>query len=89
MLIRGSPNGARHTIHTLVAIGRNRWSSSIGTSGRHQSESVVAMARCAQLVVEMGVPKLRGVRRPPYPTGPQALLVTVDAAEVVGCHLAF
>jgi DNA polymerase-1 len=39
-------------------------------------------------LIEIGVPRLLGVRRPPYPTGPQALLVTIDADIVVGCHLA-
>ena len=55
MPIRGSPNGAAHscprfsTASGLVdAIARNRWTPSIGTGGRHQSESVVAITRCAQ-----------------------------------------
>ncbi len=39
-------------------------------------------------LIEIGVPKLLGIRHPPYPTGPQALLVTIDAHEVVACHLA-
>ena len=39
-------------------------------------------------IVEIGMAEQRGIRRPPYPTGPQALLVTIDAAEVVACHLA-
>jgi hypothetical protein len=30
-------------------MARNGWSPSIGTTGRHQSEQVVAIARCAQL----------------------------------------
>jgi integrase len=32
----------------LVAIPRNRWSRSIGTAGRNQSERLVAITRCAQ-----------------------------------------
>lgn len=40
------------------------------------------------LIVEIGVPRLLKVRRPPYPTGPQALLVTINADIAVGCHLA-
>jgi len=61
MPIRGSPNGAPLTlIHSppgpVDAIARNRWTPSlgmrwtpsIGTAGRHQSESVVAINRCAQ-----------------------------------------
>ena len=31
----------------LVAIARNGWSRSIGTTGRNQSEQVVAITRCA------------------------------------------
>ena len=50
MLIRGSPNGARHPIHTPAAIGRNRWPSSTGMAGRHQSEPLAAIARYAQSV---------------------------------------
>ena len=37
---------------------------------------------------EIGVPKLRGVRFPPYPTGPQSLVITIDATELFGMHLA-
>src|SRR5688572_10228839 len=40
------------------------------------------------LLVEIGATRLLGVREPPYPTGPQALLVTIDADRLVGCHLA-
>ena len=47
MPIRGSPNGARHPVHRLVAIARNGWSRSIGTPGRNQSEQLVAITRCA------------------------------------------
>jgi hypothetical protein len=39
-----------HNPIAVVAIARNRWSSSIGTTGRHQSEQVVAITRCAHLV---------------------------------------
>jgi hypothetical protein len=35
-------------VHSLVAINRNRWSRSIGTPGRNQSEPVVAITRYAQ-----------------------------------------
>ena len=35
-------------IHSLVVIARNGWSRSIGTPGRNQSESGVAISRCAQ-----------------------------------------
>jgi len=48
MPIRRSPNGANHPVHSLVAIARNGWSQSIGTTGRDQSEQVVAITRCAQ-----------------------------------------
>ena len=56
MPIRGSPNGARHTLRPqagrdrperVVGINRNDWSQSIGTAGRDQSESLVAIIRCA------------------------------------------
>ena len=36
------------SVHSLVAIARNRWSRSIGTPGRNQLEQVVAITRCAQ-----------------------------------------
>jgi hypothetical protein len=36
----------------LVAIARNRWSRCVGTGGRDQSESVVAIARCAHHAVD-------------------------------------
>ena len=36
-------------VHSLVAIARNGWSRSIGIGGRNQSESVVAISRCAQI----------------------------------------
>jgi hypothetical protein len=34
----------------MVAIDRNRWSSSIGMGGRHQSETPVAMPRSAHAI---------------------------------------
>ena len=37
MPIRRSPNGPHHPPSQLVAITRNRWSQSIGTTGRNQS----------------------------------------------------
>lgn len=37
---------------------------------------------------QCGVPKLGTLRRPPYPTGPQALLVTINAEDLLGLHLA-
>ena len=55
---------------------------------RHQPLVLLARDVGSNMVVELGVPKLLGVRHPPYPTGPQALLVTVDANEVAACHLA-
>jgi hypothetical protein len=48
MPIRRSPNAAHHPVHSLIAIARNGWSRSIGTTGRNQSEQVVAITRCAQ-----------------------------------------
>jgi len=36
-------------VHSLVAIARNGWSRSIGTLGRNQLESVVAISRCAHV----------------------------------------
>src|SRR6185437_896970 len=49
-LICGSPNGVHHALHSpvaLVAIDRNRWSSSTGNGGRLQPEIPVAIARSA------------------------------------------
>lgn len=37
---------------------------------------------------QIGMPKLGALRCPPYPTGPQALLVTIDAQDLLGLHLA-
>jgi DNA polymerase-1 len=42
----------------------------------------------SERTIQFGIPKLRGVQNPPYPTGPQALIVTVDARELVACHVA-
>lgn len=53
MPIRRSPNDARHPIHRVVAITRNRWSRSIGMTGRNQSERLVAIIRYAQSWVRM------------------------------------
>ena len=38
--------------------------------------------------VQIGVPKLYRLRQPPYPTGPQALLITVQAENLACLHLA-
>lgn len=51
MPIRRSPNDARHPVHRVVAITRNRWSRSIGITGRNQSERLVAITRCAHHAV--------------------------------------
>lgn len=57
--------------------------------GERTSPVALAATNAATgMLVEVGMPKLLTVRRPPYPTGPQALLVTIDAPIVVGCHLA-
>ncbi len=37
---------------------------------------------------QVGVPKLHRHRQPPYPTGPQALLVTIHAEDLACLHLA-
>ncbi len=37
---------------------------------------------------QVSPPELLDCAGPPYPTGPQCLLVTIDANELVGCHLA-
>lgn len=65
----------------------------IFTVSRRPGEVVSPVALAAQdassgNLIEIGVPRLLSVRHAPYPTGPQALLVTVDAALVVACHLA-
>ena len=48
MPIRSHPTTPVTPVHRLVAIPRNRWSRSIGTHGRNQSERLVAIIRCAQ-----------------------------------------
>ena len=50
--------------------------------------AIAAMDLSSTAVVQVGMPKLRGVRRPPYPTGPLTLIVTIDAQLLAGCHLA-
>ena len=37
---------------------------------------------------QFGVPKLGALSRPPYPTGSQVLLVTINAQDLIGLHLA-
>jgi DNA polymerase family A len=39
-------------------------------------------------VSQIGMPKLEGQRNPPYPTGPQALIVTVQAEAMACVHVA-
>ena len=43
MPIRRSPTALNTPVHSLVAIAWNRWSRSIGTTGRNQSEQLVAI----------------------------------------------
>lgn len=50
--------------------------------------ALVAKNASTEQMIELGVPKLLSVKHPPYPTGAQALLVTINANEVVACHLA-
>jgi DNA polymerase-1 len=50
--------------------------------------TLAAMDLAGALVLQIGRPKLQAIRRPPYPTGPQTLIVTVDAQQLAGCHLA-
>jgi hypothetical protein len=60
MPIRALPNGrpipprgrGRHRPKSVVAIDRNRWSSSIETTGRLQPKQLVAITRCAQCAAE-------------------------------------
>jgi hypothetical protein len=88
MPIRRSPNGAGHTVHSLVAINRNRWSRSIGIGGRNQSESVVAISRYAQ--------RVRGHHHRPAAgraagcgrSGPPSRLRAADIALAVACYRA-
>ncbi|MEO0810584.1 MAG: DNA polymerase [Pseudomonadota bacterium] len=49
---------------------------------------VVALDTSTGKITQIGMPKLEGQRRPPYPTGPQALLVTVLAEDLGLLHLA-
>lgn len=39
-------------------------------------------------LIEIGMPRLLDVRHPPYPTGPQAAICTVDVRELAAFHLA-
>lgn len=50
--------------------------------------ALAAMETRGGRLVEIGMPKLGGVRNVPFPTGPQCLVVTVEAEVVVGCMLA-
>ena len=63
------------------------------TTGAGPGERLLPLALaareiCSGLLVEISTPRLLGVVEPPYPTGPRALLVTIDADRLVGCHLA-
>lgn len=49
--------------------------------------AMVAKDAASGCLVEVGVPKLLSIRKPPYPTGPRALLVTIDAHQLAACHL--
>lgn len=55
---------------------------------RIEPTAIAAMDLAAAAEIQIGIPKLLGVRRPPYPTGPQTLIVTIDAYLLTGCHLA-
>lgn len=50
--------------------------------------ALVAQAIGSQRIIEIDLPRLKGVTHPPYPTGAQTLLVTIDACAVAACHLA-
>jgi len=41
----------------------------------------------SQKTVQLGRPKLLQVTHPPYPTGPQSLIVTFDATHLMSLHL--
>ena len=49
-IVEDHPTALVTPVHSLVAIGRNGWSRSIGTPGRNQLELVVAISRYAQRI---------------------------------------
>ena len=71
MPIRGSPNGASHTrpqpgrdrSEQVVAINRNRWSQSIGTGGRDQSECARHLGEALDKVRKAEYARLSGKDR--------------------------
>lgn len=55
---------------------------------RPQPIALAAKEVCSNDIIEMGTPRLLDVKSPPYPTGPQALVVTINGQEVASFHLA-
>jgi len=88
MPIRGSPDGAHHPRpqagrdrpEWVVAISGNAWSQSIGMSGRDQSESLVAIIRCAHLF-----PIFQGWER--NPVGCREAMLRHPQAAAKGLHV--
>ena len=58
--------------------------------GEPLTPAYIGAANVAKLeqVRQVDAAKLLGLLRPPYPTGPKCLLVTIDAEKLAGCHLA-
>ena len=89
MPIRGSPNGANHLrpqagrdrLEQVVAINRNAWSQSIGTTGRNHPVRAAERARLNKLQNHW----LPAVRTPPHLGGigvDRALLSSLERTGV-------
>ncbi len=67
------------------------WIVVVATAKQHGECSepllMTAIDHSTQQVVEIGMPALRQINGPPYPTAPDCLLITIDGTAVAGVHL--
>jgi hypothetical protein len=66
----------------IIAVGLERKPGEIATP-----VLLFALDLKSQKTVQLGRPKLLQVTHPPYPTGPQSLIVTFDATDLMSLHL--
>ncbi|MEZ5818923.1 MAG: DNA polymerase [Hyphomicrobiaceae bacterium] len=76
-------------LHTFAEIWLVVWSADAIAGACLAPRAVVAsMPGATPVVVEFPTDGTKAARRPPYSTSAKALLVTIDAQVLVGCHLA-